>query len=214
MRRWLTGLLATFLTVPLVAQVVLNFDDLTLFDYGSIPANYGDGLDPHIPDLQYRTLHPGTFTLFEGALEFWNNDYGNLSKVAFASANGMVAEITFVPEPGYGVTINSFAMGGYPRSDRFNTVMQIVDENGIVLLNFVGDGAVPILGSVSGPQHSSFFINFSHPGTIRLQWGTDWNVGIDTLAFQSYLIPEPATWALLLLGGGLVFVAQRGQRRG
>ena len=208
MRRCLTLALAVFLATPLAAQVILDFERLALANYDPIPTAYGDGLDVNIPDVQYRTLDSVTFAPFADILDFWDNDYGNLTNVAFAFANGYVAEITFVPAPGFGVTLFSFDMAGWPRTDRANTIMRLVDAGGNVLLDFASGGPVAILGHPSGSQRSSFVLNFSHPGSVRLQWGADWNIGVDNISFQSFVIPEPATWALLSLGAMLVMATR------
>ena len=206
----LFGLVA--LALPSHGQLVLNFDDLTLNNYDPIPASYGDTLAASIADIQYRTLNAGDFSVYESHLEFWNNDYGDLTKVAYPSANGMVGEIAIVPAEGYGVKLISFDMAGYSHADLSNTVMRILDGSGNVLQNFAGEGAVAIQGDGTGPQHSTFTPYLTFGGTVRLQWGTDWNVGLDHLRFEAVplsAIPEPSTWALL----GLGVVAVLGWRR-
>lgn len=188
---------------PVLGQLVLDFDDLTLANYDPIPATYGDNLVAHVTDIQYRTLQAGDFSLYEGHVEFWNNDYGDLTKVAYPSANGMVAEITIVPAEGYGVKIVSFDMAGYSHQDRTNTVMRVLDAGGSVVHDFAAAGGVAIQGDGLGPQHSTFTPNLSVAGAVRLQWGTDWDIGLDNLKFEAVplaAIPEPATWALLALG--------------
>jgi len=193
-------------------QIVLNFDDLTLNNYDPIPAAYGDTLVANIADLQYQTLNPGDFSLYEAHLEFWNSDYGDLTKVAYPSANGMVGEIAIVPAEGYGVKLVSFDMAGYSHADLTNVVMRVLDGSGNVLHNFAAGGAVAIQGDGTGPQHSTFTPNLTVAGTMRLQWGTDWNVGLDNLQFEAIplsAIPEPSTWTLL----GLGVVAVLGWRR-
>ncbi len=195
------------LALPSYGQLVLNFDDLTLNNYDPIPASYGDTLVANIADIQYRTLNAGDFSLYESHLEFWNNDYGDLTKVAYPSANGMVAEIAIVPASGYGVKLVSFDMAGYSHADLTNTVMRILDGSGNVLQNFAAEGAVAIQGDGTGPQHSTFTPNLTFAGTVRLQWGTNWNVGLDHLRFEAVplsAIPEPSTWALLGLGAVVV----------
>lgn len=204
------------LALPSHGQLVLNFDDLALNNYDPIPASYGDTLVANIADIQYRTLNAGDFSLYESHLEFWNNDYGDLTKVAYPSANGTVGEIAIVPAEGYGVRVVSFEMAGYSHQDRTNTVMRILDGSGNVLLNFAASGSVAIQGDGSGPQHSTFTPNLTFAGAVRLQWGTDWDIGLDNLKFEAVplsAIPEPSTWALLGLGAAGV-LGWRRRRRG
>lgn len=196
------------------AQVVLNFDSLALANYDDIPASFGDGLDPNIPDIQYRTLHAVTLLETAAHLDFWNLEYGDLNKVVFAVTDGQVAEITFVPAPGYAVRLVSFDMAGWQNVDRSNTIFRLVDAAGTVLHDFAAAGPVAIQGDFNGPRHSPFAPNYTHAGTLRLQWGTDWDVGIDNIQFQAVPVPEPAAGLLLLAGlGWLGWRRQDGNRR-
>lgn len=209
-------LLVTF-ALPAAAQVVLNFDDLQLGDYDDIPATYGDRLDLNIVDIAYATRDSVTGAVIAANLDFWNHNYGDLSNVAFSVQNGAVAEITFVPAEGYGVRLVSFDMAGWPNLDRTNSILRLVDAKQTVVYDFAANGPVKIEGNLLGPQHSTFAPNLTFDGTLRLQWGTDWNVGIDNVKFESVplsVIPEPSTWALLMVGGALVWLTWRRRVRG
>lgn len=212
MRTLAVGCVTLALAAAAGGQVVLNFDSLVLGNYDDIPATFGDGLDPNIPDIQYRTLQAGTFVPTAANLDFWNNDYGDLTKVAFAVNNGDVAEIAFVPAAGYAVQLLSFDLAGYPNQDRSNTVFRLVDAGGGVLLDLAAGGPVAVQGDFTGPRHSTFTPNYTHSGVLRLQWGTDWDIGIDNIQFQAIPVPEPGI-GRLLLGGLLVAGAGRLLRR-
>lgn len=189
------------------AQVVLDFDALTLIDYAAVPTTYGDGLDPHIPDVQYRTFIVGTDVTINSFVEFWNSDYGDLSKVVYPEQNGYAAEITFVPAPGYGVRLLSFDMAGYSHVDRTNATLRILDAAGNVVLDFVATVGGGVQGDGIGPQHSTFTPNLFVAGALRLQWGDDWNIGVDNIAFESVSLSVPEPAAVALLGGGLACLA-------
>ncbi|MSU70124.1 MAG: PEP-CTERM sorting domain-containing protein [Opitutaceae bacterium] len=210
-------------TIPLLrdrlalakAQAVLNFDNLTLPNYGIVPAGYGSTLDPHLASVGYRTFNGATNVTYSNDVEFWNADYGDLTKVIYASNNGYAAELTLVPAAGYGIRLLSFDMAGYSHQDRTNSTMRLTDANGNVLFDYAAAGPVLIQGDSNGPLHSTFTPNFLQPGALSLQWGNDWNIGLDNIQFQVVAlngVPEPATGSLL--GFGAVALAWLARRRG
>lgn len=200
---------------PAFAQVVLNFDDLSLVDYAPIPASYGAALDSNLADIHYRTFDPNTDVTLNNFVEFWNANYGDLSKVVYPEENGYAAEIALVPASGYGVKIVSFDLAGYSRTDLAASVLRIVDGSGSVLVDFVSLAQNIAQGASDGTAHTTYTLNLSVPGTAKIQWGTNWNIGLDNLVFETVTlasIPEPSTVALLACGLALV-VARAGARR-
>ncbi|MSU49275.1 MAG: PEP-CTERM sorting domain-containing protein [Opitutus sp.] len=192
------------LSAPMQGRVVLNFDDLTLADYGVIPANHGVSLDPNLAGVGYRTFTFATGTTLTNYLQLWSSGYGDLTKVAFASSSGFAAELSLVPGAGFGIRLLSFDMAGWLNTDRTNSVMRLVDGSGNLLFDFAAGGPVLIQGDGNGPPHSTFSPNIFSAGTIRFQWGNDWNNGLDNLRFEVVplsAVPEPSTWVLLVLGG-------------
>ena len=185
------------------SQVTLDFQNLSLLDYGIIPANYGSNLTPNLAGISYRTFTAATGTTLTNYLEFWNTGYGDLTKVAFASTNGYAAEVSITAASGYAVRLLSFDMAGWPSADRVNSIMRLTDAAGNTLLNYAAAGPIPIQGDANGPRHTAFAPDLVS-GTIRIQWGNDWNVGIDNVRFQIVPIPEPPVWALLVVAGPLV----------
>lgn len=200
---------------PGAAQAVLDFDALTLANYAALPASYGDGFDANIPDVQYRTFTVGTDATLNNFVEFWNADYGDLSKVVYPEENGYAAEIAFVPAAGCGVRLISFDMAGYSHVDRTNSTLRILDAAGNVVLDYVATQGGGVEGDGNGPQHSSFTPNLFVPGTLRIQWGNDWDIGMDNIVFESapLTVPEPTTTALLGLGGALAAAGALMRRR-
>lgn len=196
---------ALVLLARLPGQVVLHFDDLTLNNYDAVPASYGDGLDPHIPDVRYRTFTVSTDATADNFVEFWNADYGDLTSVVYPARNGYAAEITFVPAEGYGVRLISFDMAGYSHVDRTNSTLRILDASGNVLIDYVALAQGTVQGDANGPQHSTFTPDVTVAGAVRIQWGNDWDIGIDNIRFESVAmaaVPEPTTWTCF--GVGLV----------
>jgi hypothetical protein len=199
------------------ADMILNFDDLALPDFGDIPANYGSrvGDTPNIA-VSYRTFDPDNDVTIANNLDLWNTGYGDLSKVAFQVLNNKAGEIIFTPDPGYSVTLVSFDMAAIPATGRGEDFLRLVDASGNLLLT-IGDDII-IEG---GNGHSSFAPDFTFAGTLRLQFGRDWNVGIDNIRISQAVstVPEPSSLALLALAGPILGLAlrsraPRGRRRG
>ncbi len=214
---WLRNAIAVCaLSVAAHGQVTLDFQNLSLLDYGIIPANYGSNLTANLTAISYRTFTVSNNATLTNYLEFWNTGYGDLSKVAFASSNGYAAEISITAASGYAVRLISFDMAGWPNADRVNTHMRLLDTAGNTLVNYAAQGPVTIQGDANGPQHTSFAPNIVSAGTIRIQWGNDWNVGIDNVLFQIVPVPEPPAWMLLAVGGtaGVWWLRRRRAARG
>jgi len=196
------------------AAVVIDFDSLKLPDYGVIPSDYGVTSDPSLADVRYRTFNASNGKTLTNYLEFWNSDYGDLSKIAFPSSNGGVGEITLVPAAGYGVRLLSFDMAGWPSADRSSSIMRILDGGGAVVFDYAANGPVTIQGDVNGLRHSTFTPNLFLPGSVTFQWGVDWDIGLDNFRFEVAAIPEPSTWLLLAGGAGVVLWRARRRFRG
>ena len=76
----------------------INFDDLALSDFDDIPVNYADHGLAGNGDSRVGVAYSGS----DGTtthLDFWNADYGDLSKVAYTPANGTNAKYTLTADP-------------------------------------------------------------------------------------------------------------------
>jgi hypothetical protein len=178
----------------------LTFSDLNLPDFGDIPPDYGSRLSdtPNIV-LSYRTFNPTTNATLYNHLDFWNNNYGDLVKVAYAVDPVSAAEIRFKPDPGQTVRLVSFDLGSWPNVARTASFIRVIDDvTGVVLLNYTGTDL-----NIPGVGHKSYTPNISSANGLRLQFGTDWNIGIDNILFEqpgTTAVPEPASLALLTAG--------------
>jgi hypothetical protein len=128
---------------------------------------------------------------------FWVDSYSDLTNVGWANS-GATGEIFLAPLSGFQVTLNSFDLGAWPLTNR-NTQVTILGGNRDLLYS---SGAITVLGSL----RSTFTPNLTRADGIRIQFGPDaYNVGIDNVSFDvssTGAIPEPATWAMMILGFG------------
>lgn len=181
---------------------VLDFTDAAFpNDWDPIPQTYGDNLagTPNTT-VEYLTLgYPGSTLLH------WNSSYGDLDDVAFSQVNGALAELSLVPAPGYQVTLIGFDVAGWPTVDYPNSTVQVVDGANTVIW---GGSGVTVHGA--GPTHDHYAPNLTSTGPLRIQFGPNYNVGIDNVRFSESPIPEPSSYALL---AGLGLVAFAGCRR-
>lgn len=214
-RRLLTTLALLVSLMPAAARTdtILNFDDLSLPDYGLIAADYGSHASgaPNV-GVSYRTFIDATGTMDSNQLQFWNTNYGDLSKVAYANGNGFGAEIALTPDAGYSVTLASFNLAGYPRTNLVASFVRIVDTQDNILWSLPDNST--IIGA--GPSHSTFTPNLTSTTTLRIQWGINWNIGIDNISYsqaEAGIVPEPTSLAMGSLAAAMLFVASRSVRR-
>lgn len=201
---------------------VLTFDIDNITNGNSIPSDYGDnitaetmgnfsylegnGFTPNIA-VEYRTFLASDFGTGDNPqssnLNFWGSGYSGLTGVAYANPNGRVAEISFIPEAGYGVRLNSFDLGTFI-SAIDNQPLAIYDGDYNLLANLG-------LTTITNASSLTFSPNITHDGILRLQFGNNFNVGIDNINFDqiansqtSQPVPEPGFVM------GLIFMAMFG----
>jgi hypothetical protein len=142
-------------------------------------------------------------------LRYWDIGYGDLEGVAWggtSDSNG-VPEIEFrLTTPGKSITLNSFDYGGYQANWASSVRVYDLDYN----LLFEDDDVIfPFDG------HGTQLLGITSFTGLRLQWGpSGYNAGIDNLSFDvvdavAPGVPEPATWAMMIAGFGLIGAAMR-----
>lgn len=194
---------------PAEASSIIDFDDLGLANYAQVPTGYGSNLSD-TPDVTvgYSSLN-GDGTLYGDHLLFWNDGYGDLSKIAFAINSGKIAEVRLDAAPGYEVQLNSFLLAGYNQADLVATTIRVLDGSGAILWD-----ASSLTVKGAGATHSTYTPNVS-ASSLRIQWGVDWNIGIDDIAFDQVAVtavPEPAGVAMLAIGGVAAALVARRKR--
>ncbi len=177
-------------------------------NYAQIGQGYGDSAGA---DVQYRSITTATGVTYEPFLKYWSG-YGDLPGVVWGGAgqSGYTSEIVIAAAAGYEVSLIGFDFATY--LDRSATVpFAITSLSGAAIYTgTVGTGS---------PTHAALAINSAYFGDgIRLRWGPDgYDVGLDNIAFDvrvadTAAVPEPASWALMIGGFGLVGGSLRNRR--
>jgi hypothetical protein len=168
-----------------------------------IRQTYGDTADL---DMSYLARDDfGNATVFVSTMFWWNTGFGDLQGVAWV---GQTAEYRMeLLTPGRTITLDSFDMARF--TGPALTDLRVYDL-GWNLLWSATDQLAPIGGRLTYAPAVS-----STTGLI-LQHGPDaGNRGIDNISvtitntIDPPMIPEPATWAMLIAGFGLVGAAAR-----
>ena len=207
------------LAVSLPASAVLAQTDVMTFAgqgptlYSAIAPTYGSHAGYLTVSNRSRTAFGNSaINLCDGTshVDYWNTGYSNLTDVAFACADGLVGEFFFQPLAGKSVTLNSLDIGSYNSfngvgPDRLYSVRAYdASWNPLLILN----------GTVNSAVHLNFGVT-SLSG-IYLQWGTDWNSGVDNISTtvaepRVTAAPEPAT--LIILAPALLALGAMKRRR-
>jgi hypothetical protein len=159
------------------------------FSYGG-----GSGFTPHV-----TTLYDGG----SNGPQFWGPQYGDLTNVIYGE-QGQLLLVTFTPDPGFTVSLNSFDLAGWPDTDYTINSVQVFTGGGGPAF---AQNDVLVRGATTngnGQRRTSFsFNNITSTGFLLIQIdalnlaGASDNIGIDNISFsQSPTVavngPEPA----------------------
>lgn len=126
---------------------------------------------------------------------WWADSYNDLRGVAYGQ-NGAQVEIFLKPLDGLGITLLGFDIGAWANATRQSQV-SVLDGAGNVLF---ATGPTTI-GIFPGNLHNDFDGPWTSLDGIRIRFGPDgFNVGVDNIRFETGVIPEPSTYALLATG--------------
>jgi hypothetical protein len=161
------------------------------------------------------TVTPCPFNATDSCVYTWGSDFGGLTNVIAQSADEQNAsaygklEVMLTADAGFLVTLSSFDLGGWLRTDRTVSSVRVVDGANNTLFSAAGlvapgTGALTVnFGSPLSAQQLRILIDASN------QLGNNGqNVGLDNIVFGQTSVPEPSTLALAA-GAFAVLVARR-----
>lgn len=189
----------------------MDFSTLQPFsNYDDLVQSFGDHANLNVSH-QSRVAFGNAAQLCDH-VELWGPGYSSLTSAVFACADGNVGEFSFLPGAGKQVTISSLSVGSYPSNGIVgpprNFTLNIYNSSFGSLYTYTG----VITGTlVLNP-------NITNSGLTYMQWGTDWNTGLNLITTDvtnirvtppSTTVPEPGTMVLLSAGLAGLFVAKR-----
>lgn len=161
-------------------------------------------------DVSYRTVSVANGQSTSSAF-YWSGKYGDLDKVLYAGADARSAygEVVLKATDGYRLSLLDFDYAGFGGAR--TAPFKILDLQGNILTSFTG--------ATTAGGHKSAGVNTAYLDGVVLRWGPDsYNVAVDNIRFDLQAptvsaAPEPAAWALMLIGFGGMGAALRGRRR-
>lgn len=208
MRGLAIGLAAALLGASGASASVLTFDRATACgasicgNFAPISQSYGDTA---LIDVSYSSLSAfGNSSVLQANAFFWKSNYGDLTDVVYGGdTDTSVLQIKFTALQGATLQLNGFQAAGWPNTS-YNAEVRYYDLNYNQLGNelFVAPGT---------GHYQSICENCTITGGFILQLGPNgYHTGIDNLDVSAFAgAPEPASWALLIAGFGLIGVALR-----
>ena len=206
----LSGALALAGAVPSAAQALtLTFNGANC--NGGIDCGNGRSIDNTYGDIagQLDVVYSPDISGAGTNLYYWSTNYGGLNGVAYGAA-GKTVEIFLKPLAGYQITLAGFDLGAYNLNRGSQMTLRGGDGS---LISSTGSIVVPVSGGLN------VAVGQTRTDGFRIQWGPDgYDVGIDNISFEVSAIPggavpEPATWAMMILGFGATGAMMRSRRR-
>ncbi len=173
----------------------------------AISQTYGDVAD--VVDVQFDSV---VDVPFASSFRYRASGFSDLVGTADSGTVFRAAEIFLKPLDGLGVRLLDFDLGvaGGGQAPAQITIL----TGGMTTL--FSSGAITV--GLPGNVHSSYRFDLFSADGIRIRWASEGSVfvGIDNIRFETGVIPEPSTYALL--GAGLLGIGatlrRRGTRRG
>lgn len=145
-------------------------------------------------DVKYENAN--TVTHLE-SLQWWGAGYNNLPNAVFAGGgdSNSFARITLTPQSGQTISLNGFDLGAYLHTTLGTHVrVWAVGGNSYSFTGKVGELPADIA------THFSFGDISSSEAIVIEYQNSAYNVGINNIEYTVGAVPEPETYAMLLVG--------------
>jgi hypothetical protein len=187
--------------------VVVDYSNLTGVGNGGAVTNYGSSAEA---EVTYSTLggivgFGNNNSVLYSSAAYWNIANYSGDKAIYSVTDGNILQVKLDAASGSNITSLALNLGAYP------------DENQSINYR-VFDGAFNQLFSGTGlfvSGTTGAVLNFAlNSSTVIFQMGTDWNVGINQLTYEtSNVAAVPIPGALLLFGTAVAGLAGAARRR-
>jgi PEP-CTERM motif-containing protein len=209
-----------------VRATVLTFDITGATDGVAMPQAYGDRVTS-TTDGSFSYAAAGGFTPNVVVdytspdapidLNFWSTGYNELVNVVENEPDGEAGyTIRLTADSGFFVRLDGFDLGNFGGAVTL-TGLRVVDGDGNVLFSLSNIA----VGANSGPHQDYDFAGGLFGAQLNIivdttgMGGNSDNMGLDNIQFGQDVVPEPSSYAMLVLGGAtfLVLAARNRARR-
>lgn len=175
--------------------------------YCRLPQTHGD---TSMVDVSYASVHRDTQARTEMVYRY-GVGYGDLQSVVFGRPDRLnyATEVTVSAAQGFELSLLDFDFADF--ADRAPiTPFRISDLGGNVLSE-----SSRVTGAFN--THSTYAVNSAFGSGVIIRWGPDSHeVGLNNIRYEvraiAAAVPEPTTWAMLILGFGVVGASLRERR--
>ncbi|MEW5684002.1 MAG: PEPxxWA-CTERM sorting domain-containing protein [Pseudomonadota bacterium] len=174
----------------------------------AIEQSFGDSA---FVDVSYRSVDSRTNAVIEPFLRYWSTDVGDLEGVAYGGFGGpfSLSEITIAARDGFELSLESLDVATY-LGRHATATFTVTDLDGRTIL-------APTTISTNVPSHNTLSLAGVYARGVVIRWTDSYDNGVDNIRFDvrpaiTAAVPEPTTWAMMILGCGVVGTTMRRRR--